>query len=212
MLTLVFLDSLNVFAGLGIDTDDIALVDEHRDIDVGTRFERYHLAAALCGIAAGIRRRFGNFELDFDRKLHAEKFVIEPQGFDLGIVFEEFAGFADKLIGNGKALRLVLDVMEKPFSTSFVNKYGWLCLNLGFLQFVGLLEGILDRVAADEVPELGLIDRPALLLLHDVVPRAHVRLAVDQDRNSRFYFVVIQHSAYFIRKMLFVHRYAIISS
>ena len=44
--------------------------------------------------------------------------------------------------------------------------------------------------ALDDVAHLRLVDRTALLLLHNIVPGADVRLALDEDGDTRLYLVV----------------------
>ena len=48
--------------------------------------------------------------------------------------------------------------------------------------------------------ELRLVDRATLLLFHDVVPCADVRLSLDEDGYPRLYIVVVQHIAAFYRR------------
>ena len=52
---------------------------------------------------------------------------------------------------------------------------------------------MLDNIAFYEVAELRLVYRAALLLLHDVVPRADIRLALNDDNDPRLHFVIRQH-------------------
>lgn len=141
----------HVLSGLSVYSNDIAFVDKHRDIDVCAGFEYDNFRAPLGGVAASVRRSLGHLEIHFDRKLHAEELVFEPQGIHLGVALQEFSGFADQLVGYRKALRFVFGVMEEPFPVSLIDKDSWLRYNFGFLELVRLLERILNDVALDEM-------------------------------------------------------------
>src|SRR3989344_750076 len=83
--------------------------------------------------------------------------------------------------------------MEKPLTISLIYEYCRSCHYFSLRQLVGLLKRVFDDVATNQMAQLRLIHRTALLLLHDVVPCADIRLALDEDRYPRLYLVVIQH-------------------
>src|SRR5262245_39972796 len=74
---------LDVKAGRGVNADDVAFLDEERDVDHVAGFESRRLGAAGGGVALDARSGLHDLQLDFDREVEADRFVFEED--DAGV-------------------------------------------------------------------------------------------------------------------------------
>ena len=152
-------------------------------------------------VAASVRWRLLYLQVHFDGEFDAEKLALKPKRIHRSICFYKAARLTDLFVVHRKTLGLILGVVKEPLTIALIDEYRRLGLYLRLHKLVVLLKGMLDRIAFDEVTQLRLIDRPALLLLHDVIPGADIRLTLDEDGNPRLNFVVAQHRGIVCKKI-----------
>ena len=80
--TLRLLHSLGVFSSIGVDANDVAGVDEERDIHLRPGRELDELGAARDGVALDCWGSIFDHKIDFDWDLDGHRFLFVGEYFD----------------------------------------------------------------------------------------------------------------------------------
>ena len=82
------LDASNIAAIARIDTQDIAIVDEHGNLDGRAGFERCGFRAALDRLSGEARLGIGNLEFDEHLRLETDELIARIQQRDFVVLLE----------------------------------------------------------------------------------------------------------------------------
>src|SRR3989338_1080253 len=120
------LRAFNIFSRFRIYPDGVASVDEHGNSDCRSGFQCYNFVAALCGIAASVRRCLGNFQFHFYRYAYFIWYFVEQAHIDFSANGEKFPGIPHHILCKRESVGGIINVMEKPFPLAIVNKLRFL--------------------------------------------------------------------------------------
>src|SRR6056297_1113773 len=155
-------DAGEVLAGLGVDADEVALVDEERDVDGGAALELGGLGGAGGGVPldAGLGLRDGEFDLA--RDLDGERFA--RSGLDekvhLAALFDEASPL--DAARRERGLLVGLRVHQVQAELVLVEELVLVALDAGLLDLLTRAERVVDDLAVADILQLRPDERAAL--------------------------------------------------
>src|SRR3954469_16670692 len=171
----------DVVAGLGLDLDAVADVDEQRDADRGPGLERRRLvAAARRGVAPQPRLGLGDLELDRRRQLHTVGLLVDEQHVDLVVGLRPAQRVGHAALRDGELL-VAGGVHEVRVGAVRVEELHLAHLGAHGPELLAGAEGLVDHVAVLGAAQLGAHERAALAGLHVLELEDLVDGAVDLD-------------------------------
>lgn len=191
---LCLLHPFGIFARVGVDTDDIAFVDEKRDVHLGTGREGRELGAARDGVALHCWRSFFHHEVDFHRDLDRHRLFLVGENLDDGVRGEPLHLVMDSIGGEGETVLRVALLSEPTLLVIAVEIDRVHPLRLRFFGGLVGVEGDLEHLAGHEVPQFCLVHRLALLHAEDMRREHLIGRATIGDNRLREDFVVGEDS------------------
>ena len=200
-LEALLVHALDVFAGLGIDADDVAFGYEHRSGDGRSGLESDELVAALCRVSFDCVRGIGDLELHLHRKGDPDDLLFEDEGVDERIRLEELSCGADHGLFELESVRRVVLLGEPPLSAVLIEELHLSARELCLFGLLGHVEGVLDDATGDEVSHLYRVHRLSLLLAEYVGIEHFARLSLPDDKLSYGDFVIFKHPRILLHKI-----------
>lgn len=183
---LFLLGAFDVFAGLGIDDDVVVLVDEQRGVDCGAGIERDLLGAAGGGVTTNRWRGLDDGKLHLDRERDIDDRIVPVQSIQHGVGFQKASGIAKQVGGKLEALGCIFGVGEPEFVAVIIEKFNLFAHDIRFFEYIGLREISLQVLSGEQIAELRLHDRSALLHLEVMRLQDHAGLVLVDE--VRFWF------------------------
>ena len=150
-----------ILPGSCIDLDDIPLIDEERDRDLGAGLNNGGLSGAGGGVALETGFGVGDGKLHEKRRLNGKNITLVRADLDHLVLLDELQLVAD-LILIKRDLLIGIQIHEIEKVSVRVQVLHVLAVNTGFLKLLGGTERFLDDAAADDILQLGADESSAL--------------------------------------------------